>query len=176
MKLRQFGFIAALMTAAWLSGSGAVPPDHTATREPAATVAVIDLDGLADVDFGDTENELTRRGKLHTDAYACGPTLAGHETVSPIFVDDRLVLLWVGDPVRTPEGVAAGTPLSEVHEHYPGARLLDAPHGTYRFDGLLAREGDRAYLFLHDGRTVRTVIAGYAAWAQRAFDEGHSPC
>lgn len=176
MKLRQFGFIAALMTAAWISGSGALPPDLAAVREPAAAVAVVDLDGLAEIDFGDTEDELTRRGILRTDVDACGPTLAGHETVSPIFVDDRLVLLWVGDAIRTPEGVTAGTPVTEVWDRYPSARELDAPQGTYRFDGLLARDGDRAYLFLHDGVTVRKVIAGYADWAQRAFDEGHSPC
>ncbi|MER7460274.1 hypothetical protein [Micromonospora sp. NPDC126480] len=164
------------MTAAWISGSGAVRPDGTAVVEPAAAVTVVDLDGLADIDFGDTEDELTRRGILRTDIDACGPTLAGHETVSPIFVDDRLVLLWAGEPVRTPEGVAAGTPLAEVRERYPAARHLDAPQGTYRFDGLLARDGDRAYLFLHDGGTVHKVIAGYADWAQRAFDEGHAPC
>ncbi|MDM4721444.1 hypothetical protein QTQ03_18230 [Micromonospora sp. WMMA1363] len=147
-----------------------------AVHEPAGKVTVIDLDGLPEVDFGDSEDDLTRRGILRSDVNACGPTLAGHETISPIFVDDRLVLLWVGDPVRTPEGVAAGTPLTEVRRRYPAARYLDAPQETIRFDGLLARDGDRAYLFLHDGRTVRKVIAGYADWAQRAFDEGHSPC
>ncbi len=176
MKLRQFGFITVLMTAAWISGSGPASPDRTAVREPAAAVTVVDLDGLVDVDFGDTEDELSRRGILRTDVDACGPTLAGHETVSPIFVDDRLVLLWVGEPGRTPEGVAAGTPVAEVRARYPAVRHLDAPQGKYRFDGLLARAGDRAYLFLHDGATVRKVIAGYADWAQRAFDEGHSPC
>ncbi|NJP34944.1 hypothetical protein [Micromonospora thermarum] len=166
------------MTAASIAGSGPASPDRIGVGEPAGAVTVVDLDGLADadVDFGDTEDELTRRGILRTDVDACGPTLAGHEAVSPIFVEDRLVLLWVGDPVRTPEGVAAGTPLTEVRERYPEARHLDAPQGTYRFDGLLARDGDRAYLFLHDGQTVRKVIAGYADWAQRAFDEGHSPC
>nr|WP_243706219.1 hypothetical protein [Micromonospora sp. KC721] len=176
MKLRQFGFIAALMIAASIAGSGSVPTHRAAEPEPAGTVTVVDLDGLPEVDFGDTENELTRRGVLRTDVDACGPALTDHETVTPIFVDDRLVLLWVGDPVRTPEGVAAGTPLTEVRHRYPNARHLDAPPGRYRFDGLLARDGDRAYLFLHDGRTVRKVIAGYADWAQRAFEEGHGPC
>jgi hypothetical protein len=53
---------------------------------------------------------------------------------------------------------------------------LTAPPGTYRFDGLLARQGDRAYLFLHDGRTVRKTVAGYADYAQRLFDEGFGTC
>ncbi|WP_091090481.1 hypothetical protein [Micromonospora nigra] len=164
------------MTAASIAGSGALPADQTPVHEPAGAVTVVDLDGLPEVDFGDTEDELTRRGILRTDVDACGPTLSGHQTISPIFAEDRLVLLWVGDPVRTPEGVAAGTPIAEVRTRYPAARHLRAPQGTYRFDGLLARDGDRAYLFLHDGQRVRKVIAGYADWAQRAFDEGHGPC
>ncbi|MFV2103849.1 hypothetical protein [Micromonospora sp. LOL_024] len=176
MKLRQFGFIAALLFAASISASGPVPPGNIAVPEPVATVAVVDRDGLTDVEFGDTESELTRRGILRTDVDACGPTLAGHALISPIFIDDRLVLLWADDPVRTPEGIAAGTPLAEVKASYPSVSQLRAPQGTHRFDGLLARDGDRAYLFLHDGHTVRKVIAGYADWAHRLFVEGHGPC
>ncbi|RIV32610.1 thioredoxin domain-containing protein [Micromonospora radicis] len=176
MKLRQYGFIAALLLAASVSGSGPMPPDTIAVREPVASVSVVDLDGLADVDFGDTEAELTRRGILRTDVDACGPTLAGHDTVSPIFIDDRLVLLWAGDPARTPEGIAAGSPIAEVRASYPAVRELHAPQGTYRLDGLLARQGDRAYLFLHDGHTVQKIIAGYASWVHRLFVEGHGPC
>lgn len=176
MKLRQFGFIAALLLAASASGSGVMPPDTIAVREPVASVSVVDLDGVADVDFGDSESELTRRGILRTDIDACGPTLAGHDEISPIFIEDRLVLLWAGDPVRTPEGIAAGSPVAEVRASHPTVRELQAPQGTYRFDGLLARDGDRAYLFLHDGQTVRKVIAGYADWAHRLFIEGHAPC
>ncbi|MDG4794447.1 hypothetical protein [Micromonospora sp. WMMD1082] len=176
MKLRQFGFIAALLLAASISGSGPMPPGSIAMPEPVAAATVVDLDGVADIDFGDSESELTRRGILRTDVDACGPTLAGHDMISPIFIEDRLVLLWAGDPVRTPEGIAAGTPTAEVMASYPTVRKLRAPQGTYRFDGLLARDGDRAYLFLHDGRTVRKVIAGYADWAQRLFVEGHAPC
>ncbi|WP_433530351.1 hypothetical protein ACQPYA_29995 [Micromonospora sp. CA-263727] len=176
MNLRQFGFIATLLFAAAISGSGPMPPDTIAVPAPVASITVVDLDGLADVDFGDTESELTRRGILRTDVDACGPTLAGHDMVSPIFIDNRLVLLWAGDPVRTPEGVTAGSPIAEVKANYPQVRALHAPRGTHRFDGLLARDGDRAYLFLHDGRTVRKIIAGYADWAHRLFVEGYGPC
>lgn len=176
MKLRQFGFIAALLLAASASGSGVMPPDTIAVREPVASVSIVDLDGLADVDFGATERELARRGILRTDVDACGPTLAGHDEISPIFIDDRLVLLWAGDPVRTPEGISAGSPIAEVRARYPTVRDLHAPQGTYRFDGLLARDGDRAYLFLHDGQTVRKIIVGYATWAHRLFVDGHAPC
>ncbi|WP_308220936.1 hypothetical protein [Micromonospora phytophila] len=164
------------MTAASIAGSGARPQGPVTAGLPAGSVEVVDLEGLHDVEFGDTEDELTRRGILRTDVDACGPALAGHDTISPIFVDDRLVLLWLGDTTRTPEGVTAGSPIGEVWDSYPSVRELDAPQGTYRFDGLLARQGDRAYLFLHDGQVVRKIIAGYAEWAQRLFDEGHSPC
>lgn len=176
MKLRQFVFIATLMAAASIAGSGARPQGSVVPARPAGNAEVVDLNGLRNVEFGDTEEELTRRGILRTEVDACGPTLAGHEAVSPIFVDDRLVLLWLDDPMSTPEGITVGTPVDEVRSSYPSIRRLPAPQGTHRFDGLLARSGDRAYLFLHDGDTVRKIIAGYAEWAQRLFDEGYGPC
>ncbi|SCE72455.1 hypothetical protein GA0074695_0613 [Micromonospora viridifaciens] len=176
MRLRQFGFIAALMTAASIAGSGVRPQGPDVSTWPVGAAEVVTLDGLRNAEFGVTEAELTRRGVLRTEVDACGPTLAGHDAVSPIFVDDRLVLLWLGDPMSTPEGITAGTPVTEVRAAYPRAVELPAPPGTYRFDGLLARDGDRAYLFLHDGTTVRKIIAGYADWARRFFDEGYGPC
>ncbi|WP_410814790.1 hypothetical protein [Micromonospora sp. 067-2] len=160
------------MTAASIAGSG-VPPSGTL---PAGSVDVIGLNGLRNIEFGVTEDELTARGILRTDLAACGPTLAGHDMVSPVFADDRLVLLWLGDPMRTPEGITTGSPVDQVWDRYPSVTRLRAPQGTHRFDGLLARSGDRAYLFLHDGRTVRKTIAGYADWARRLFEEGADPC
>ncbi|MEU5942115.1 hypothetical protein ABZ807_23675 [Micromonospora sp. NPDC047548] len=143
---------------------------------PVGDTEVVGLSGLDEIEFGDTEQELTRRGVLRAEVDACGPTLAGHGAASPIFVDDRLVLLWLDDPMSTPEGITVGTPVSEVLASYPWATQLDAPQRTYRFDGLFARDGDRAYLFLHDGTAVREIIAGYADWARRLFDEGYGPC
>ncbi|MER7891971.1 hypothetical protein ABTX15_19335 [Micromonospora sp. NPDC094482] len=165
------------MTAAVISGSAPNGPTF-APQGPvrAGSVEVLDLNGLRNVAFGDTEAELTRRGVLRSDVDACGPLLTGHETVSPVFVDDRLVLLWAGDPMQTPEGVTVGTPVTEVWSRYPSVITLHAPRGTYRFDGLLARRGDRGYLFLHDGQRVRNVIAGYAEWARQLFVEGAGPC
>lgn len=178
MTLRQFIFIAALLTAASIAGSGVRPLAPVGPADPVDPVTdeVVDLNGLHDVEFGDTEQELTARGRLRAQVESCGPTLVGHETVSPVFYEDRLVLLWVSAPVRTPEGVTVGTPVGEVGSHFPALTRLRAPQGSYRFDGLLARRGDRAYLFLHDGRTVRKTIAGYADYAQRLFAEGHGPC
>ncbi|MFC4019349.1 hypothetical protein ACFOW4_15580 [Micromonospora sp. GCM10011542] len=160
------------MTAASIAGSGSQPPGPGAS----GAVEVVNLEGLPEIEFGDTEGELTQRGALRTDVTLCGPTLTDHDEVSPVFVEERLVLLWAGDPMRTPEGVTVGTPVAEVWSRYPSVRHLHAPRGTYRLDGLLASQGDRAYLFLHDGETVRKVIAGYADWAERLFDEGQGPC
>ena len=176
MKLRQFVFIAALLAAASIAGSGVRPHGADVPARPVGDAEVVGLDGLRNVEFGATEEELTRRGVLRSNVDPCGPTLAGHESVSPIFVDDRLVLLWLDDPMSTPEGITVGTPVSEVRASYPSVTGLRAPQRTHRFDGLLARSGDRAYLFLHDGTTVREIIAGYAEWAQRLFDEGYGPC
>ncbi|MEU6203214.1 hypothetical protein ABZ814_06460 [Micromonospora musae] len=175
MKLRQFALIAGLLTAAVISGS----PPNTPPVSPQRIIPageVLDLNGLRGVEFGDTEDELTRRGILRTDVRGCGQTLAGHAAISPVFVDDRLVLLWLADSTQTTEGVGVGSPLRQVRLRYPQLTPLHPPQGTYRLDGLLARDGDRAYLFLHDGRTVRKVIAGYADWAERLFSEGHGPC
>ncbi|HEY0697982.1 MAG TPA: hypothetical protein VGD43_09245 [Micromonospora sp.] len=149
-------------------------PDATAGigRRP----GIIRLDGLGSIEFGDTQQELADRGLLEPQPAGCGPSLAGLPTASPVFVDNRLVLLWVDPSTATPEGVTAGTPVTRVREHYPRVTRLRAPAGSYRFDGLLARRGDRAYLFLHDGHTVRKTIAGYATYARKFFTEGIGPC
>ncbi|WP_460914589.1 hypothetical protein [Plantactinospora veratri] len=154
---------------------------RTVSDEPATAPAygpdVLHLKGVRDIRFGDTEQELLRRGELDPEpALACGPSLTEPATVSPVFADDRLVLLWASPPVRTPEGVTAGTPVDQVRAAYPAATRLTAPPGSYRYDGLLAMQGDRAYLFLHDGRTVRKTVAGYTDYAKRLFDEGFGTC
>src|SRR6185436_18478234 len=97
-----------------------------------------------------------------------GPQLVDVPKVSPIFVDDRLVVLWAEPPMHTPEGLGVGSPVDRVRAAYPG--------GTYRFDGLLVTRGDRAYLFLHDTATVRKLIVGYVQYAKLLFDQGYSAC
>jgi hypothetical protein len=176
MKSRQFAFIAALLVAASAAGSGVRPLGPQVPARPIGAAEVVSLDGLHGVEFGATEEDLTRRGMLETGTDACGPALTGHGSASPIFVDDRLVLLWLDDPMSTPEGITVGSPVTEVRASYPSALPLHAPQRTERFDGLLVRSGDRAYLFLHDGTTVRKIIAGYADWARRLFDEAYGPC
>jgi hypothetical protein len=175
MNVRKILLIAGLLAAATLSGSGTTRAVDQPSAKPYGP-DVINLAGLRNVEFGDTEEELTERGVLAPEPYPCAASLTGMSTVSPIFDHDRLVLLWADPPVHTPEGVTIGTPVNQVRASYPAVTRLTAPRGTYRYDGLLARDGDRAYLFLHDGRTVQKTIAGYADYAQKLFDEGFGTC
>jgi hypothetical protein len=175
VKVRKFLLIAGLLVGAVISGSGPSNEPGTLAGAPYGP-DIIHLAGVRNVAFGDTEQELTRRGVLQPQPASCGPSLAGLSTVSPVFADERLVLLWVDSPMHTPEGVTVGTPVDTVRATYPSVSRLTAPQGTYRLDGLLAKDGDRAYLFLHDGRTVQKTIAGYADYAQKLFDEGFGLC
>ncbi|MGI5212879.1 hypothetical protein [Plantactinospora sp. CA-290183] len=194
MRVLRIVRVVALLVAVVVAGCHALPTGPTPSPPPGTTpdratapagappaagapgADVIDLNGLRNIEFGDTEQELRRRGVLHPEEARCGHSLTDPSTVSPVFDKDRLVLLWASPAVRTPEGVTAGTPVNQVRASYPAATRLTAPPGTYRFDGLLARDGDRAYLFLHDGRTVRKTVAGYADYARRLFDEGFGTC
>ncbi|MFB9238573.1 hypothetical protein ACFFWC_24110 [Plantactinospora siamensis] len=195
MKLRKMALVAMMISAAMLSGSGptgrsgpnggpdragraatAGPTSTTGGPGTAAATGVVSLAGLPDVALGSSERELSRRGVLDEENAPCGPRLAGEPTADPVFAHDRLVLLWAGDRTSTPEGIRAGTPLDAARAAYPQARALTAPPGTYRMDGLLVRRGDRAYLFLHDGRTVRKTVVGYADYAQRMFEDGFGTC
>ncbi|GAB3149702.1 hypothetical protein GCM10027290_36340 [Micromonospora sonneratiae] len=171
MKIRKLLSIVGLLAATSASVSG---PTNTATT--AYGPDVVHLDGLRNIEFGDTEQELAQRGLLTPSVASCGPSLAGMATVGPVFAGDRLVLLWADPSMRTPEGVTSGTSVSEVQAAYPASTPLTAPRGTYRFDGLLVSEGDRSYLFLHDGQTVRKTVAGYTDYARRLFDEGFGTC
>mgnify|MGYP001228062201 CR=1 FL=1 len=194
MRVLHIVRIVALVVAAVVAGCHALPsgsgnpPESQRPTPPAGGAAtdtssdsppapdVLNLNGVRDVEFGTTTTELRRRGVLHSAGSPCGPMLTDPSTVSPVFDNDRLVLLWASPPVRTPEGVTIGTPIDRVRATYPSATALTAPAGTYRFDGLLARHGDRAYLFLHDGHTVRKTIAGYADYARRLFTDGFGTC
>jgi hypothetical protein len=85
-------------------------------------------------------------------------------------------MLWAEPPLATPHGIAVGTPVGVVRQAHPGAEELAAPPGRRRYGGLLAVTGDRAYLYLHDGATVRKLIIGYAEHCRRLFEEGFGAC
>ena len=176
MKARKTVLIGWLAVALIATGSGSTPTPPTNLDAGAFGPDVVHLEGVRNIEFGDTERELTDRGVLRPEPAPCASHLAGLATVGPVFDRERLVLMWVSPPMHTPEGVTVGTPVNTVHDRYPAATELTAPQGTYRFDGLLAKEGDRAFLFLHDGRVVRKTVAGYADYAQKLFDEGFGTC
>ncbi|HEX5543004.1 MAG TPA: hypothetical protein VFX60_15820 [Micromonospora sp.] len=176
MKPRAIAMIIPLLLAGTLSGCTRTTDPRPRPTARSYGPNVVHFDGVGDVGFGDTTAELTRRGLLAAQPGPCGPQLATLPSVSPVFASDRLVLLWAEPPTHTPEGVSVGTGIEDVRAAYPRAQELAAPAETYRFDGLLTRQGDRAYLFLHDGKTVRKAIAGYAEYVQRLFNDGFGTC
>jgi hypothetical protein len=161
--------LVALTTAC--AGGGDAPPPPTA-RPP----DVVDYQGVRLMRFGETERALTDRGVVVRDVPRCGPRMARPDGTGPVFVDGRLALVWADPPLRTPEGISVGSTLAEVRRAYPAGNELGAPAGSYRFSGLITTEGDRAYLFLHDGRTVQKLIAGYARHARTLFQQGYAGC
>jgi hypothetical protein len=174
MTRREVPLVVAML-AGLLAGCTDPRPDHPNQR-PSYGPDVVHLGGVADIGFGDSLDELSRRGALVPQRESCGPRLTSLPTVSPVFANERLVLVWIDPPVRTPEGVTVGTSLAEARAAYPHARDLAAPPDSYRFDGLLVEEGDRAYLFLHDGQTVRKAVAGYTEYVRRLFEDGFGTC
>jgi len=137
--------------------------------------------GRLGIQFGDTRAELEREYGLVQVASDCAPRLPGHPAVSPVFDGDRLVLLWVDPPLRTPAGLMAGSPVDQVYEAHPGVTELPEPDRPFAYHGLLATvpdpaAGDRAYLFLHDGSVVQKVIVGYEQAARQLYTEQFGVC
>jgi hypothetical protein len=137
---------------------------------------IVHYGGVRELRFGDTERDLTNRGVVVRDVPQCGPRMARPTGASPVFVDGRLALVWADPPLRTPEGIAVGAALADARRAYPAATAVAAPAGSYRFNGLLAASGDRAYLFLHDEQKIQKLIVGYAKDARTLFEQGFTGC
>jgi hypothetical protein len=168
--------LTALLVGGCASAAGDPTPQPRAHAAPTYGPDVIHRGGLRDVQFGDSMDQLTQRGEVIENAEACGPRFVGLPNASPVFDAGRLVLVWAYLPLRTPEGIGVGAPLDAVRSEYADLIELRAPAGTYRFDGLMKVDGDRAYLFLHDGHTVQKLVVGYREYAQRLFNEGFGTC
>jgi len=151
-------------------------PAYASTTASAASANTVDFDGVGDVRLGQRDADLTRLGALTQPAAACGPALTATSAADPVFADGELVLLWVHPPLTTPEGIGEGSPLATAQATYPQATAMTAPAGSYQFDGLMVTSGDRAYLFMHDGQTVRKVVVGYTEPVQRLFTHGIGNC
>ncbi|GIF53598.1 hypothetical protein DFJ67_2513 [Asanoa ferruginea] len=168
--------IVALALFALLAGYAVNRSPSPAYATNTASANTVDFNGVGDVRLGQRDTDLTRQGALSHPAAACGPTLTATSAANPVFADGRLVLLWVHPPLTTPEGIGEGTPLTTARATYPRATAMTAPAGSYQFDGLLVTSGDRAYLFMHDGQTVRKVVVGFTAPAERLFTHGIGNC
>ncbi|SDY14055.1 hypothetical protein SAMN05444365_101808 [Micromonospora pattaloongensis] len=177
MTRRPLAFAAVVLSGILISGCGrAAAEEREAPQTPTLGPNVVHFGGVRDIRFGETTGQLTERGALDAEAHGCGPAFANLPAVSPVFADDRLVLVWMDPPQQTPEGVTVGTPVTKVRTLYSKIEELQAPPKTYRYDGMLVAEGDRAYLFLHDGNKVRKAIIGYAEYVRRLFDDGFGSC
>ncbi|GIH09032.1 hypothetical protein Rhe02_70990 [Rhizocola hellebori] len=136
---------------------------------------VVNVTGHDGFKFGDSRAELAPL--INQDLQGCHSQLAGRPEGSLVFdQDERLVLFWFDAPLHTPDGINTGDPLAELSAAYPQAIALSAPAESHRFDGLLVRQGDYGYLFLHDGKSVRKAIAGYVDYLERLFDSGFGVC
>ncbi|MDG4822347.1 hypothetical protein O7635_10845 [Asanoa sp. WMMD1127] len=151
-------------------------PAYASTTSSATRSDMVDFDGVRDARLGQTDTELRQGGAMTRPVNACGPVLTGVSAAHPVFADGQLVMLWANPPLTTPEGVGVGTSVADTRAAYPEATTMTAPAGSYQFDGLLVTNGDRAYLFMHDGQTVRKTVVGYTADVQRLFTYGVGNC
>lgn len=162
-----------MLAAGTLALAGAGP---VATAAEPADPDVVSHSGLATIELGSTRTELVRGHGLVQAESDCAPRLPAYPSASPVFDAGRLVLLWAHPPLRTPDGLAVGSPVDAVRAAHPDAEALAAEPGSYRFDGLLAVTGDRAYLFLHDQAQVQKLLVGYEEPARRLFHENVGAC
>jgi hypothetical protein len=132
--------------------------------------------GVREIRFGDLKRDLTAKGRLTPQPKGCSDTITGAPELGPIFDADRLVLMWVNPPYRTPEGVTVGTSVADVRRRYPAAQKLDPPKDSGVFPGLLVAQGDRAYLLLHDDATVQKMIIGFTEYLERLYLRGFGQC
>jgi hypothetical protein len=183
MTMRLSAIPVALTLAGLVGSAGLVGCGDTANPAPAATEdpRVVSHLGRLEIQFGDTRAELQHDQGMVQRAGDCAPRLPGNPALSPVFDRDRLVLLWVDPPLRTPSGVMVGTPVDQVLEAYPEIEELPEPSRPFQFRGLLAEvdtpgADDRAYLFLHDQNAVQKVIVGYEQDARRLFHEQFGTC
>lgn len=164
--MRAITLVVAVMTLSACAHATQAPP---ARAEPDVVLAT----GVGEVKFGASREELARH--VNDELPGCNVQLKDRPEGSMVFAaDGRLVLLWFDAPLRTAGGVSTGDPVAEANQVYPGAAKLTGQGG--RFDGLLVRQGEHGYLFLHDGETVQKAIAGYADYLDRLFNTGFGVC
>ena len=188
MRLTHRNTVAAVATAiafACLAGTAAIlviARDHQTRLANAAFEEstafqdrhdVVTFDGIDDVHFGDSVGALATSHGFKDDPAACTRTFSDLQGVDPVVAEDKLVLMWVNAPVHTPEGIAVGSSVSAVRAAYEGEQDMSSDHA---YPGIMVQKDDKAFLFLHDGQTVKKEIAGYADYVRRLYTEGFGAC
>lgn len=149
----------------------------TGTRPGAhAATDVVTFTGVADVELGDSLTEISAAHEIEAPIGGCALTIDGVDGVDPVFADDRLVLMWIHAPVHTPEGIMEGSSVAAVRSAYGNEVDLTPPAGSHAFPAILVTKDDRAYLFLHDGKSVRKEIVGYTDYVKRLYEDGFGAC
>lgn len=167
------------------TGTADLPAAQPAGDDP-RVVSHLGLAGTG-IQLGATREVLAREHGLVQDPGDCAPRLPEHPALSPVFEGDRLVLLWVDPPLRTPTGLMVGSPVAAVRAAHPEAADLPAPTVPYQFPGLIVpvagaagpagpADAAHAYLFLHDQQTVQKLIVGYEQHARRLYHERFGVC
>lgn len=162
-------------------GPQRAPAGGTTSTPPATRTAgpdVVDFVGLREIRFGESLADLSARGVITTAKPYCGSgySFAGIDAASPVLDRGQLVLIWAYPPLHTPENVLVGTPVEQAKTAYPAAVELNPPAGSTTYPGLLVIGGDRAYLLLHDGRTVQKLVVGFERYARLLYDTGFGTC
>jgi len=145
------------------------------SEPPVTDPAVVNFVGTNGVHWGETMAELSAEGMMAPSPDGCGPRFVGIDGASPVFDNNRLVLIWANPPLHTPENVMVGSPMSAVRVAYPRAVALPSAPGL--FAALLVANGlGQAYLILHDDAIVQKLIVGLETAARRLYASRLDTC
>ncbi|WP_051366765.1 hypothetical protein [Hamadaea tsunoensis] len=162
------------VVAGLLLGDGRDRPRAAAAAAP-LDERTVTFDGVDGITFGTAKADLVARHGL-SPQQGCNQPFADVAGAGPVFRDGKLVLLWAHAPLHTPEGIAEGSAVGAVRTAYANEVELSPPAGSHTYPGILVENGDRAFLFLHDGQTVKKEVAGYAVDVRRLFETGFGAC
>jgi hypothetical protein len=149
------------------------------TRHPSQTPSVpagqVNFTGTGDIHFGTTTALLQRDHGLIRKPDSCSPSITDTPLISPVFVDNKLALMWIKAPLHTPEGITVGSPVNQVRAVYPQATAMPAPPAG-QLPAIMVSQNDRAYLFLYSGEKVAKVLVGLQQYVQQLYQSGGDTC
>jgi hypothetical protein len=146
----------------------------TTAQAPTVPAGQVDFTGTGDIHFGTTLSDLERTHGLIRRPDSCAPSITDTPLVTPVFVDNKLALMWVNAPLHTPEGITVGSPVNQVRSVYPGA--TDMPTPANGLPAIMVTRNDRAYLFLYSADKVEKMLVGYQQYIQQLYQSGGDTC